>query len=49
MFYLHTRVGKKQFKRSLGTRDPQLAKLRALDYLRAIAMGAVAQIELQTA
>lgn len=38
MYYLHTRVGKKQFKRSLGTRDPLLAKLRALDYLRAIAM-----------
>lgn len=28
----------KQFKHSLGTRDPLLAKLRALDYLRAIAM-----------
>lgn len=38
MFYLHTRVGKKQFKRSLGTRDPAVAKLRALDFLRAIAM-----------
>lgn len=38
MYYLHTRVGKKQFKRSLGTRDPAVAKLRALDFLRAIAM-----------
>lgn len=38
VFYLHTRVGKKQFKRSLGTRDPVLAKLRALDILRAIHM-----------
>lgn len=38
VFYLHTRVGKKQFKKSLGTRDPMLAKLRALDLLRAIEM-----------
>lgn len=38
MYYLHTRVGQKQFKRSLGTRDPVLAKLRALDFLRAIEM-----------
>ena len=38
LYYLHTRVGQTQFKRSLKTRDPVLARLRALDLLRAIEM-----------
>lgn len=38
VFYLHTRVAGRQIKKSLGTRDPVLAKLRALDILRAIEM-----------
>lgn len=37
-YYLHTRVGKRQFKRSLHTSDPVIARLRALEYLRAIEM-----------
>ncbi|WP_311220554.1 MULTISPECIES: phage integrase SAM-like domain-containing protein [unclassified Acidovorax] len=37
-FYLHTRVGGVQFKRSLKTADPALAKLRALSLLQAIEM-----------
>ncbi len=38
IFYLHTRIGADQFKRSLKTRDPAIARLRALELLRAIEM-----------
>lgn len=38
IYYLHTRVDGRQFKRSLKTRNPLLAKLRAVELLRAIEM-----------
>ena len=38
IYYLHTRVDGRQFKRSLKTRDPLLARLRAVELLRAIEM-----------
>jgi Phage integrase SAM-like domain len=37
-YYLHTRVGNVQFKRSLKTRNPQAAKLIALELLRVVFM-----------
>lgn len=37
-YYLHTRVGGLQFKRSLKTADPHIARLRALALLQAVAM-----------
>jgi site-specific recombinase XerD len=38
IYYLHTRVGGQQFKRSLGTRDPVQARLIALRLLESIYM-----------
>jgi len=37
-YYLHTRIAGRQFKRSLQTADPTIARLRALELLRVIAM-----------
>jgi integrase len=37
-YYLHTRVGNVQFKRSLKTRNPEAAKLIALELLRVVFM-----------
>jgi hypothetical protein len=38
IFYIHTRIDRRQFKRSLGTRDKATAMLRALNVLKALAL-----------
>ena len=38
VYYLHTRIAGRQFKRSLDTRDAGIAKLKAFEFLKAIAM-----------
>ncbi|MGF6524773.1 hypothetical protein [Variovorax sp. PvP013] len=37
-YYFHTRISGIHFKRSLGTSDPLIAKLRAIEFLRVIDM-----------
>jgi hypothetical protein len=38
MYYFHTRIDNHQIKRSLNTKDPQLAMIRASDLLKVIEM-----------
>lgn len=38
IYYLHTRLGPHQIKRSLNTKDPQIAMIRALELLKVIEM-----------
>lgn len=38
VYYFHTRIAGRQFKRSLGTSNPLVAKLRALEFLKAAFM-----------